>query len=336
MTFCLPRALKIAPTHTVLEMATMDNERGSRCLRYELETYVTSIHDDDTRFAVRRNGKLFHIHVSPTEFINSPATTNKYLLYLELLRSGAEVLGDVFDTDVYGWVTRPFEGLFAELAPRPVLPDGHANITVTLQEHLFPSFFLFALDVVDEKLQPRRIESKASPYSPPQVLLDDDFLDDLEKWTTLYDAARIVLSFDNPDDALFKPPGKVLIDDGRTACFFEPCFSGVQTKTELQAYQKIASANLDARSSVCRLFGVVLDKNDLVLGLLLTYIDHGGLLISEAATPTAGSKDRWRGLGRGIWQAWPRLESLSLKTKRRNAGRPDGFSALGYLVGVRP
>ncbi|KAK1766095.1 hypothetical protein QBC33DRAFT_108099 [Phialemonium atrogriseum] len=197
-------------------MATMDDEREPNHPRYELESYVTSTHDDNTRFTIRRNGKVFHIRVSPSQFVNSPATTEKYLSYLEVLRSGEEVIGDIFDTDVFEWVTRPFEPLFAELAPSPALPGHHADIKVTLQNYLFPKFFIFALDVVEEKLQPRRIEIERSPYVPPSVWLDDEFLDDLEKWTALYDPARIVLSFENPEDALFKHPGKVLIDDGQT------------------------------------------------------------------------------------------------------------------------
>lgn len=111
----------------------MDDERERNRPRYELETYLFSIHDDNTRFSVRRNGKLFHIRVSPSEFINSPITTRKYMSYLELLRSGEEVIGDIYDTDVFEWVTQPFEPLFVELAPSPVPPDNHANITVTLK-----------------------------------------------------------------------------------------------------------------------------------------------------------------------------------------------------------
>jgi hypothetical protein len=93
-----------------------------------------------------------------------------------VLKSGEEVIGDIFDTDVYEWVTRPFEQLFAELAPSPA-PE---NLRFTLQEYLCPEFFVFALDVVGEELRPRRIERKTSPYVPPGVWLDDDFLDDLE------------------------------------------------------------------------------------------------------------------------------------------------------------
>ncbi|KAB5583456.1 hypothetical protein GE09DRAFT_1078968 [Coniochaeta sp. 2T2.1] len=279
-------------------MATMDEKRERRRPRHELEYYVTTMRDDNATFTVRRNGKLFYIRVSPSYFINSPATTKKYISYMEVLRSGEEVIGDVYDTDVFEWVTKPFEQLFAELAPSPAPSNNdHANITVTLQEYLFPDFFIFALDVVDEELQPRRIESKESPYSPSHVWLNDKELDDLEKWTALCDPAGIILSFDNSEDALFKPPRKVLIDDGQTACFFKPCYSTVQTRNELDAYKKMASANLDPHSRVCRLFGVVMDDNGSVSGQLLTYIDHGGRRTLSSSVgpdhPSASTRTKW-------------------------------------------
>ncbi|KAL1864294.1 hypothetical protein VTK73DRAFT_5968 [Phialemonium thermophilum] len=263
----------------------MDDKQEAHRPRYEVETYCFSNHDDNSRFAVRRNGVLFHIRVSPSQFVNSPATTQEYLSYLEVLRSGEEVIGDIFDTDVYDWVTRPFEQLFVELAPPPVLPEGRADITITLKDHLYPPFFVFDLCAVDEQLQPHRIETDFSPYFPPRVWLDDDYLDEVEKWTTFYDPADVVLRFGNPEDALFKPPRKVLVNDGKTACFFKPCYSTVQTKNELEAYRKIASSKLDPQLRICRLFGLVTDDNGAVLGLLLTYIDHNGGSLASSVDP---------------------------------------------------
>jgi hypothetical protein len=78
-------------------------------LRYEVEHYIISTRDDDrdARFMVRRNGRVFHIRVSPSQFVNSLMMTDKYLSCLEVLRSGEEVLGDIYDTDVYEWITAP-------------------------------------------------------------------------------------------------------------------------------------------------------------------------------------------------------------------------------------
>lgn len=251
--------------------------------RYEIEHHVTSIREDDhdARFTVRRNGKVFYIKVSPSNFINSPITTKKYMSYLEVLKSGEEVLGDIYDTDVYEWVMPPFESFFAELAPDPSLE----TIRVTLKEYLYPDFFIFVLDIIDERLQPRLVPTEKSPYWPSFVRFDDDFLDDLETWTTLYDPAGIVISHKNPEDALFKSPKKVLIEDGQTACFFKRCYGNVQITQELKAYKRIHAAGLESRVNLCHLYGIVIDDCDFILGLLLTYIDCGDRPLSTRVHP---------------------------------------------------
>jgi serine/threonine protein kinase len=254
-------------------------------LRYEMEHHITGTRDDDrdARFTVRRNGKAFYIKVSPSKFVNSPIMTEKYLSYLEVLQSGEEVLGDIYDTDVYEWVMAPFEPLFAELAPSPAcLPK---DIKVTLEDHLFPDFFVFSLDIINEKLYPRRVAAERSPHRPSFVRFDDDFLDDLETWTAFYDPAGIILSFKDPEDALFKPPNKVLIDNGQTECFFKPCNSSVQIKQELKAYKMILAAGLDSQLYLCHLYGVVMDDSGFILGLLLTYIDNGDCPLSTRIDP---------------------------------------------------
>ncbi|KAI6750887.1 hypothetical protein HG530_014337 [Fusarium avenaceum] len=270
-------------------------------LRYEIEHHITSIRDDDrdVRFKVRRNGKAFYIKISPSEFVNSPMMTDKYLSYLEVLRSGEEVLGDIYDTDVYERVMTPFEPLFAELAPNP--PGLPEDVRITLKDHLFPEFFVFALDIVDEKLCPRRIITEESPHRPSFIRFDDDFLDDLETWTAFYDPAGIMLSFKDPEDALFKPPNKVLIDNCQTECFFKPCNSGVQIKQELTTYKMIHAAGLDSQLYLCHLYGVVMDDCDFILGLLLTYIDNGDRPLStrihpdEPNDPPTAIRERWVG-----------------------------------------
>ncbi|KAI5866347.1 hypothetical protein GGS23DRAFT_556699 [Durotheca rogersii] len=274
--------------------ATEDKRELSR-LRYEVESYSTSIHDDEARFTVRRNGKAFYIRVSPPQFVNSPATTEKYLSYLEVLKSGEEVINDIFDTDVLEWATQPFEPFFAELAPSPVPPECYKDIRVTLWESLDPDVIVLALDAVDEELRPRQVETEHSPFRPPGAWVESDLLDDVETWTTIYDPSKVILSFDNPEDALFKPPRKVLIDDGQTECFFKPCDSTVQTTNELNAYKKITAAGLGPQLHICRLYGVVYDHG-LVVGLLLTYIDHGGCPMSSRVDPDyppAPVKRRW-------------------------------------------
>ncbi|KAH7176830.1 hypothetical protein EDB81DRAFT_864294 [Dactylonectria macrodidyma] len=120
-------------------------------VRYKTEQQITGMRDDDldARFKVCRNGKAFYINVLPSHFTYSPTMTDKYLSYLEVLRSGEEVLGDIYDTDVYEWIIAPFEPLFDELALDP--PGDLKAIWITLRDHLFPDFCLFDLDIVNGK-----------------------------------------------------------------------------------------------------------------------------------------------------------------------------------------
>lgn len=209
------------------------------------------------------------------QFVNSPATTKKYMQYRELLQSDLEIMegvdgsDEIYEWDVFEWVIKPFES--TDLTP----PGAHRDIKLTLWDHLNPEVFIFNLDVIDEELRPRRVLMERSPYfSCPPVLLEPEFLDDLETWTTLCDPADIVLSFKNPEDALFKIPRKVLIDNEQTACFLKFCYSAVETENELTAYKKIAAAGLHTRLNLCRVHGVVSENRRFVVGILLTYVDH--------------------------------------------------------------
>ncbi|KAF5232669.1 hypothetical protein FANTH_12874 [Fusarium anthophilum] len=253
--------------------------------RYSIKDILTNIRSDNhnARFSIRRNGRVFYITISPTNFTNSPNMTEKYVAYLQVLKSREEVIGDIYDTDVYEWVMTPFKPLLVELAPPPECDPK--DIRITLEKHLFPEFLVFELDIIDEKLCPRRVAAEESPVRPSFLRFDDDFLDHLETWTAFYDPAGIVLSFENPEDALFKLPNKVLIDNCKTDCFFKPCHSGVQTKRELETYKMIHAAGLDSQFNLCRVYGIVLDEYEFILGVLLTHVDTRGCPLSTKIAP---------------------------------------------------
>ncbi|KAL7783960.1 hypothetical protein V8C43DRAFT_318196 [Trichoderma afarasin] len=210
--------------------------------RYKIENVVTSIREDDNdaRFTVRRNGKVFYIKLSPSNFFKSPNIMNKYKAYLEVLKSGQE----------------PF---FTGLAPDTPVE------TITLQPGLVPT--------------------EESPYWSSFIRFDDDFLDYLETWTSLYDPANIIISHKAPKDALFKAPRKVLIDKGQTVCFFKRCYGIIQIAQELTTYKKIHEAGLDSSVNVCRLYGIVMYDCDFTLGLLLTYIECSDRPLSARVHP---------------------------------------------------
>lgn len=134
----------------------LPKDRSACChLAYAVISTITSDRDNDAELIVRCNGKLFYIQISPSHFYNSPQTAVKYLAYLEVLRSGEEQIDGLFESDFNKWATLPFEPLFRELAPALTLDQ---IIKVTLDDYLFPDFFVCVLDAIDEKLVPRYIE----------------------------------------------------------------------------------------------------------------------------------------------------------------------------------
>lgn len=253
--------------------------------QYNIHHYIVSSHEDDqdATFNVARNGKAFYIELSPSYFVNSPDTLRTYLSHLELLRSGEEVLDDVYDTYVFPWVMSPFLPLLVELAPPPA--GDPTDTKRSLQDSLFPDFFVLHFYVVDEQFSPRRIVTDKRSLYPSFIRFDDGFLDELEQWTVLYDPAGIVLSFENPEDALFKPPRKVLIKNETITCFYKPCHSAVQAIRELKAYRAIADAGLHRGLNIGRVHGVVMDDQDFITGILLSHIDCGDVPLSCRVIP---------------------------------------------------
>lgn len=118
-------------------------------------------------------------------------------------------MDDIYNTDVYEWVVTLFDTFLEELAPPS--PGDLKDIRVALQQYLFPGVFAFHLEAIDEKPRPRLIPTKQSPFRPSFTRFDGDFLDELETWTKFFDPSLIILSPENPEDALFKEPRKVLI-----------------------------------------------------------------------------------------------------------------------------
>lgn len=206
----------------------------------------------------------------------------QYFTYLNVLRSGEEVLGDVYDSDVHEWVMAPFKQLLADLAPTP--PGDPNDTQLTLQQYLFPEFFVFDLHFINERPIPHRIFQKTPPCRPSFVRFDDALLDELEEWTMFYDPANITLSFKKPEDALFKFPRKVLLKNG-DECFFKPCHSSVQITRELKIYRAIAAAGLAGRLNLCRLHGIVMDEYEFILGILLSHIDCADRPLSARVHP---------------------------------------------------
>ena len=292
-------------------------------VRYEIESFTTSIHNDDTAFAVRRNGKVFYLEISPIYFKNSPRATRTYRRCLAILRGdiivpsygkdmgmGMEDNDDmsISEQEAHEWMLRPFERLFLQLAPDLDL-DHLPGKPVTLADYLFAECFVLRLYMSRERFRPRVVSASLPPgYSRTGtgtgsrevggragrggVHLPTHLLEQTKFWTRLYRPSEVTLSFDNPNDALFRATKRVAVlvnnndeSERKTVCFFKDMESSYSTErlvSELEAYKRVHAARLDPRLKVCRLYGIIVadvianDDNDggSFLGLLLTYIDR--------------------------------------------------------------
>lgn len=127
-----------------------------------IQSFLASYHDDDCELTVRRNGKLFLLRVSPTQIHASPEVSEYYYKCLKVLKSGEEVVDDVFDDEALEWLARPFEQMMAEYAPD--LPAGLG--APTLAQYYLPDIFVFTLDVDHNTFRPRRIVPKKCQWYP--------------------------------------------------------------------------------------------------------------------------------------------------------------------------
>jgi serine/threonine protein kinase len=245
-------------------------------------TYLISDHDNDCELTVRGNGKLFYVRISSSGLQNSPNVLKKYLKYLEVLRSGEEQVDGVFDDEFYEWVIQLFTPLFEQLAP----PSNSASGRVTLQDYLFPTYFVCALKALNDEIAPCRLETRKTGRMPPGVQLRQEIHDDLKTWTTIFHPVDVESSPFSSAYALRAGPKKVLVDDGKTPRFFKAFSAGApfHAIAELQAYRRIAKADLASNVRVCRLHGVVQNENGLLMGMLLTHIEHATTL-SMASWP---------------------------------------------------
>lgn len=234
---------------------------------------------NDAHFHVRRNGKVFVTNISPSYFVNSPLTTEKFLIFRDLLDPLVRGSAEPCLSNVYDWVVEPLKQHLIDLAPPPEGP-----VQVSLKEHFFPDYIIFNLDAVDEKLVPRRVLPEKLPvYSFGE--LEEAFLDSLPTWTTIYDHSDVILSFTKPEDALFKRPRKVFIKNGEVECYFKMWTESKRLIRELKCYQAIAAAGLDdSQSNICKLHGVVMDHRGHLMGILLSYIT-GNKQLADLVNP---------------------------------------------------
>ena len=267
---------------------------------YDLVLWQVHKTENDCDIIIRtNNGRAFYCHICPSQFRRSPRATKQYFQCLDLLRSGEEEKDGFYMEDACDWLSKPFEPLIGQLAPSSVVRLG--NEMPTLSQYLFPPHFVCGIEATDEKLQPYQLSTQEHGWCSPIVIVDDDFLSDLDQWTQSYHPSDVKICYDRTEDILIKPPTKVIVDggqDGPVAYFFkrfELSFGPTHAKKELTTCKEIAMAQipLPPEAWVCRLQGVVRDGNGL-MGMLFTWIDKKGVLSrARAAQSSPPLRRRW-------------------------------------------
>jgi hypothetical protein len=91
--------------------------------KYVVNSFLCSLHDDDSQLEVRRYGKCFHITMAPENFVDSPSIKQQYLSYLAAERSDvtndASMAEDYNPEAFYAWALSPCLPLFETVAPDP-------------------------------------------------------------------------------------------------------------------------------------------------------------------------------------------------------------------------
>lgn len=263
-----------------------------RPLKYVVNSFLFSVHDDNSQLEVRRYGKCFFITMAPENFVNSPSIKQQYLEYLAAERSDAtdddNMAEDYNPEDFYSWALEPCLSLFETIAPAP-----KQNLKITLHDFLHPGVFYYSLCAVDGKLTPVQSEGRGAGMVALGLELDDSAFS--PAWPSFL-PMEIEICITNPEDAIFASPNKVLVD-GKAICFFklyQPGDTNIALR-ELENYKRITESYLDPDIRICRLLGVVKDEKNHLIGLLLIYIECDFLTLACAVEPDtpASTKQKW-------------------------------------------
>jgi hypothetical protein len=91
--------------------------------KYFVNSFLSSLQDDDSQLEVRRYGKCFYITMAPENFVGSPSIKQQYLSYLAAERSDVtnddSMAEDYTREDFYAWALEPCLPLFETVAPDP-------------------------------------------------------------------------------------------------------------------------------------------------------------------------------------------------------------------------
>jgi len=262
--------------------------------KYRVDGFVTSFEGESEDFItlhVRLRGKRLNIKISSSNFRNSPSMVKDYYEYLDVARSGLDTQDIDLMYDLFDWATKPFLPLFAnqELGPRNIV-----QAPVTLQDFLYPETFNCEFRAVDDKFIPGNIERQDIQEAQELSELGKDFVHLMTKLQSVY-PSQVQICSEYPDDEPDLPdvqPYRVCVD-GQILFFKSAEQSSLQNMIDaIKKYLQVADSGPNIRTS--RLYGIVADNNNPLIGLLLHYLDIEDILkfAIEPSTPVT-LKQQW-------------------------------------------
>jgi len=277
---------------------------------YRILGYTTSNERDEHQWfslEIRLHTSRFKISVAPSlHFRNSAARTDEFQKYHALLVSGDEggdgsehELDDGEERDAashpslydcFDWAVEPCLGEFERLSPPSPPIEGNQ---LSLSHFLASVCYECDLTATDGVLAPGEIElmdpidGDGQP-SPGTVL---------EPWTTSFPSfspAEIAVVCEDPENPFDSNATRVSVS--QTPLYFKQSLhlDDELAQREVETYERIAGAELGPGVRTSRLFGVVRNERQQLVGLLLYRIEEADILTFAVGPDTPDDlKERW-------------------------------------------
>jgi hypothetical protein len=229
------------------------------------------------------------IEISPSNFRDSPSMTKDFYKYLEVARSGLDSLDNDLIYELFDWATKPFLPLFRNQEPgsRDV-----SKASITLQSFLYPETFDCEFTAVDDKFVPGHIQRQETRDAQEPSELGDDFVHLKSKLRSIH-PTKIKICSDDPDNERPDAQPHMVRVDEEVLYFKSAHMSNTQDMINaIKKYLRIAHLGPEIRTS--KLYGIVSDDNNPLIGLLLHYLDSEDSLefAVESDTPET-LKHQW-------------------------------------------
>jgi tRNA A-37 threonylcarbamoyl transferase component Bud32 len=276
--------------------------------RYRILSFTTSKEGDERQWfslEIQLHTSRFRISVSPSNFRNSAVRSAEFQKYFSLLLSEHEDHDDFSEEmdegdgdvpsrtavhDCFDWAVIPCLADFERLSPAPPPLVGGQ---LSLSHFLVVNSFECDLNAIDDVLVPGEIERV-------EMDMDEDCWPSPssgDAWTTSFPSfspTEIAVICDDPEKPFDSNPTRVCI--GQQQLYFKEAMDldDIVAKREVEVYERIAEADLGTDVHTSRLYGVVRNERNQLVGLLLYPIEEDAPLTFAVGPETPDAlKVRW-------------------------------------------